>query len=143
MYEKYTRQALPSKEYRELLGSALCVFNSNNAFVIENILRSDEDNNYNWYELMDYESGKLKEPLKNTITKKAGQTIASLFCEIVGMRNRIVHSFHVTHEGEQILATKERIKDGNGQFTITEEYLLEFIAMNEKLSTELHKFRGF
>ena len=41
MYENYTRQALPSKKYRELLGSALCVFNANNAFVIENIFVSD------------------------------------------------------------------------------------------------------
>ena len=32
MYEPYTRQSLPSKEYRELLGSALCVFSSNNGF---------------------------------------------------------------------------------------------------------------
>ena len=49
MYEDYTRQSLPSKEYRELLGSALCVFNSNNAFIIENILREDGGANYNWY----------------------------------------------------------------------------------------------
>ena len=35
MYENYTRQSLPSKEYRELLGSAICVFNSNNSFIIE------------------------------------------------------------------------------------------------------------
>lgn len=33
MYEPYTRQSLPSKEYRELLGSALCVFSSNNGFI--------------------------------------------------------------------------------------------------------------
>ena len=46
MYENYTRQALPSKKYRELLGSALCVFNANNAFVIENILRSDDNSQY-------------------------------------------------------------------------------------------------
>lgn len=39
MYEKYSRQALPEKQYRELLGSALCVFNSNNSFIIENILK--------------------------------------------------------------------------------------------------------
>ena len=25
MYESYTRQSLPSKQYRELLGTALCV----------------------------------------------------------------------------------------------------------------------
>ena len=47
MYEDYTRQSLPSKEYRELLGSALCVFNSKNAFIIENILREDVGANYN------------------------------------------------------------------------------------------------
>jgi len=35
MYESYTRQALPSKNYRELIGTAICVFNSNNSFVIE------------------------------------------------------------------------------------------------------------
>ena len=33
MYEGYSRQALPQKKYRELLGSSLCVFNSNNQFV--------------------------------------------------------------------------------------------------------------
>lgn len=47
MYESYTRQALPSKEYRELLGSAICVFNSNNAFVIENILHTNSDD-FDW-----------------------------------------------------------------------------------------------
>lgn len=43
MYENYTRQALPSKTYRELLGTALCVFNSNNAFIIENVLNTKID----------------------------------------------------------------------------------------------------
>lgn len=41
MYENYTRQSLPAKEYLELLGSAICVFNSNNSFIIENVLRED------------------------------------------------------------------------------------------------------
>ena len=49
MYEQYSRQALPPKQYRELLGSAICVFNSNNQFVIENILRID-NTNFNWYD---------------------------------------------------------------------------------------------
>lgn len=39
MYENYTRQSLPDADYRALLGSAISVFNSNNAFIIENILR--------------------------------------------------------------------------------------------------------
>ena len=43
MYENYTRQSLPTKEYRELLGSAICVFNSNNSFIIENILRAGSE----------------------------------------------------------------------------------------------------
>ena len=50
MYESYTRQSLPSKEYRELLGTAICVFNSNNAFIIENVLRYNSD--ITCYELM-------------------------------------------------------------------------------------------
>ena len=53
MYENYTRQSLPTKEYRELLGSAICVFNSNNSFIIENILREDGGRNYSWYDLID------------------------------------------------------------------------------------------
>jgi hypothetical protein len=64
MHENYTGQALPSKSYRELLGSALCVFNSNNAFIIENILRTDSKSQYNWYRLMDLESGKLAKPIR-------------------------------------------------------------------------------
>ena len=142
MYEKYSRQALPEKEYRELLGSALCVFNSNNAFVIENIIREDMNNKYNWYELIDLESGKLKNPIKETISKKLNSAvIADLFDEVVTMRNRIVHSFQITDkDGEQKLATKDR---KGIQFIITSDYLMEFININEKLSTELHKFRGY
>lgn len=60
------------------------------------------------------------------------------------MRNRIVHSFRITNAaGEQVLATKEKVSKGNQQFEITEEYLLDFIAKNEKLSDMLHNFRGF
>ena len=58
MYENYTRQSLPTKEYRELLGSALCLFSSNNGFIIENIIKTNDS--FNWYELIDKESGLLK-----------------------------------------------------------------------------------
>ena len=81
MYEQYTRQALPSKKYRELLGSALCVFNSNNAFVIENILRTNENNNYDWYMLIDKESGQLNEPISKTISCKSTNNISELFID--------------------------------------------------------------
>lgn len=142
MYENYSRQSLPSREYRELLGSALCVFSSNNGFIIENIIHTDTS--LNWYDLIDRESGKLKACISDTISKKTGnKEIENLFLEIVKMRNRIIHGFRITSkQGEQILATKTRKKDGNIQFEITMEYLMEFIRKNEKLSDLLYEYRG-
>jgi len=138
MYEEYSRQALPSKRYRELLGSAICVFNSNNQFIIENILRIDRLS-YNWYELIDKTSGQLSEPIKETITKNSDTKIAKLFSSIIGKRNRIIHSFQITEDNDQILRTKTKKHE---QYTITESYLLEFIKDNENLSSMLHNFRG-
>ena len=141
MYERYTRQALPSKEYRELLGSAICVFNSNNAFIIENILHTDNTTN-NWYDLVDLTSGALSRKINDTISRRAGNDIAKLFSELVEMRNRIIHSFQITAEnGEQMLATKTRKEDGNRQFRITEDYLMDFIQKNDILSDKLHEYR--
>ena len=140
MYESYTRQALPSKEYRELLGSAVCVFNSNNAFVIENILHTNNID-YDWYSLTDALSGSLIASVKATITKKAGKEIETLFSELVEMRNRIIHSFQITYEGEQILATKTKVEKGNEQFIITETYLKKFIEKNQRLSDLLYEYR--
>ena len=141
MYERYTRQALPSKEYRELLGSAICVFNSNNAFIIENILHTDNTTN-NWYDLVDLTSGALSRKINDTISRRAGNDIAKLFSELVEMRNRIIHSFQITAEnGEQMLATKTRKEDGNRQFRITEDYLMDFIKKNDILSDKLHEYR--
>ena len=139
MYENYSRQALPQKKYRELLGSAICVFNSNNQFIIENILRLD-NLTYNWFELIDKTSGELSEPIKETITKNSDTRITVLFSDLISRRNRIVHSFQITENNEQILRTKNKKHE---QFNITEEYLLDFIQNNEKLSTMLHKLRGF
>lgn len=70
--------------------------------------------------------------------------IEDLFLEVVNMRNRIIHGFRITsNSGEQILATKTRKKDGNIQFEITNEYLIDFIKKNEKLSNLLHQYRGY
>ena len=144
MYEEYTRQSLPDRKYRELLGTAICVFNSNNSFIIENILRCNDSEEYDWYHLIDLESGKLKKGIHDTITSRCGDRIEELFLHLVKMRNRIIHSFQVTTEnGKQILASKEKVKDGNLQFIITEDYLLEFITLNEMLSDLLHSFRGY
>ena len=148
MYERYTRQSLPSKNYRELIGTALCVFNSNNGFIIENILRVDTNGTYTGHQLIDEMSGKLKPIIKETITANSDSGIADLFEEIVGIRNRIIHSFQITAPAgmtddpdNQMLATKH--KNLGKQEFITEEYLLNFIKMNEELSTKLHKFRGY
>lgn len=144
MYESYTRQSLPERHYRELLGSALCVFNSNNAFIIHTILRCDDLNKYDWYHLIDLESGKLKGSVHETITARCGDEIELLFVRLIDMRNRIFHSYRITNKhGEQVLATKEKVRDGNEQFEITEEYLLKFIQLNEKLSDKLHALRGY
>ncbi len=144
MYENYTRQALPEKHYRELLGTALCVFNSNNAFIIETILRLDISGKYDWYHLTDLESGKLKPSVHNVIATKCGSEVEDLFAELVERRNRIIHSYRITNSSnQQVLATKTLIKDGNTQFEITEDYLLEFIKLNDKLSSMLHNLRGY
>ena len=141
MYENYTRQSLPTKEYRELLGSAICVFNSNYSFIIENILREDGGRNYSWYDLIDKTSGQLKAAINDTITTKAGSEIAQIFSDLVDKRNRIIHSFQITNDDkEQILATKDK---QHNQFVITKEYLLDFIKGNEVLSDKLYTFRGY
>ena len=144
MYETYSKQSLPEKEYRELLGTALCVFSSNNGFLIENIIRTNVSPN-SWYDLIDKTSGQLKTHLSNTISKKSGnKDIENLFLEIVEMRNRIIHGFRITSkEGEQILATKERKENGHLQFEITPKYLMDFIEKNDKLSDLLYEYRGY
>lgn len=141
MSEDYTKQALPDRNYRQLLGTALCVFNSNNSFVIENILNNDDKKLYNWFDLIDQTSGDLSQPIKNTITKKSDTQITILFSDLVTKRNRIVHSFQITDgDGKQILSTKNS-KDK--QYHITENFLLDFIKENDKLSDLLHEFRGY
>ena len=138
MYENYTRQALPSKTYRELLGTALCVFNSNNAFIIENVLNTKIDSFLSWHSLIDKESGQLTPIIKQTIND---DNISQLFAQIIKMRNRIIHSYQITGpKNEQILCTKVKAPD-NKQFIITVDYLMKFIKENEKLSTLLHAYR--
>lgn len=137
-----TRQALPPESYLSLLGASLCVFNSNNAFIIENILRTD-GSNLAWHDLIDLESGQLKPHVARTITKESGDSsIADLFGEVISMRNRIIHSFQITAgDGTQILATK--VRKTHEQFCITEGYLVSFLEKNERLSSLLHEYRGF
>lgn len=144
MYENYTRQSLPDDDYRELLGSAISVFNSNNAFIIENILRISGDQ-HNWWELIDRTSGNLlHKVMQKQYSDTISENIISLFSELVEQRDRIIHSFQITRpdpnpKQEQLLATK--VKGSGEQFRITRKYLLDFIQKNEELSDLLYDFR--
>ena len=135
-----TRIPLPKDEYVYLLGMAISVFIYNNGFIIENIINTDKS--YSWYDLIDKESGRLNSPIAQTITRNAGSEIADLFSEILYMRNRIIHSFRCTLPNEeQILATKDRVT--NQQFYIDEQFLINFVELNDRLSYLLHEYRGY
>lgn len=135
-----TRQALPQEDYLTLLGASLCVFNSNNAFIIENVLNSRICDR-TWHELMDENSGQLKTHVRETISLHSGDVaISELFDKIVSMRNRIVHSFQVTAVGgDQMLCTLT--KKTHEQFLIDGEYLKTFIEKNQELSDLLYRYR--
>ena len=108
MYEGYTNQSLPSREYRALLGAALCAFNSSNAFAIEIVLRISGEENGSWLQLTDRPSDSLGKVVREVIEPKCGLAIPDLFSDLVNDRNRIAHSFQITWgRGEQILATKK------------------------------------
>lgn len=135
-----TRISLPSERYRLLLGTALSVFISNTGFIIENIIRTDQS--ISWYDLIDKEAGRLKKDISRTISENSEIKIEEKFEEILEMRNRIIHGFRVTSsDNKQIIATKAK---GSGeQFNITEDYLIEFIKLNDELSDMLHNYRGY
>lgn len=140
MYEIYTKQALPSRRYRELIGTAQCVFSSNNAFIIESILKFDPSDRYCWHQLIDQTSGRLIDPIRSTISTVAGKEIEELFSEIVQMRNRIDHGYQITDkDGEQRIASKD--KETQEQFVLTEDWLMSFIKKNELLSDALCDLR--
>lgn len=138
-YQPYTSQSLPRKKYLELVGASICVFNSNNSFVIENFLKIGSSDEHTWYKLIDMTSGRLAETVREKILSYTNEDVMQLFTELVEERNRIVHSFRITNkDNEQSLATKD--KNGN-QFEITPKFLLEFIRKNEVLSTQLYELR--
>ena len=136
MYDKVlTRQSLPTEQYRILLGTAISVFSSNNGFIIENVLRSDDSTS--WSKLIDQTSGAVKK----YVAGKLPDPIVQLFADLIEMRNRIIHGFRITNSnGEQTIATKDKLGQ---QFEITEDYLLDFIRKNEELSIMLHKYRSY
>lgn len=140
---KNNRISLPSDYYVYLVGACVCVFNSNNGFLIENILRINKGTN--WHELIDQTSNKLLNKYSELLKKfPHGDEIVDLFENLVDMRNRILHSYRITSKTqEQILGTKTKIKDGNTQFEITQNYMEEFIEKNNSLSSKLYDLRNF
>lgn len=140
---KLTRISLPKEMYLLLLGTSISVFSSNYSFLIENILRNDMEQSFNWHDLVDENRmKKIYKAINDTITPIKGSSIVDIFKEIIVMRNRIIHSFRITSKsGEQILATKD--PDNQKQFEISEHYLKVFIQLNNKLSELLHELRGF
>ena len=135
MYENYTRQSLPTKEYRELLGSAICVFSSNTGFLIEILIKINPS--LSWYELIDKTSEKLQKEIDKTF-KNIDFGICNDYRELTKVRNRILHGYRITNNNEQqVLATKTKIPT-NIQYEITEQFLLKFIKDNETFSDKLY-----
>ncbi len=138
MYESYTKQSLPTKKYRELLGSAICVFNSNTGFLIELLLNINPK--LSWYSLIDENEQRFQQEVDKCF-KNIDLSVADSYRELAKKRNRILHSFRITNEKNiQVLATKARSPENN-QFEITEQYLLDFIRQNEKFSNLLYSHR--
>ena len=81
-----------------LIGSSLCVFNSNNSFIIENILRNNEWE-YNCCDLIDRTFERLHKVIEDAIEEIESRN-KNLFKEIVSMRDRIVHSLQIMDSGE-------------------------------------------
>ncbi|PAT01052.1 hypothetical protein CI105_08535 [Candidatus Izimaplasma bacterium ZiA1] len=140
---RLTRISLPKEEYLLLLGISISIFSSNYSFLIENILRNDTQQLYNWHDLVDVNRmKKIYSAVQKTIPQEHVEEIIELLREIINLRNRIVHSFRITSStNEQILATKN--PDTQQQYEINEEFLKAFIDFNNQLSDRLHDLRGF
>lgn len=141
-----TKQLMPTEKYRLLLGTALCAFNSNIGFIIENILRLSNDKETTWSDLLDRSYKVLKDIVKKRIEDNSEIDISELFQKICDMRHRIIHSFRITDkDGAPILRAKTKKYKNKPveQFDITEEYLEDFIELNGTLSSLLHELRGY
>lgn len=136
-----TRFALPEEDYLTLLGEAVYVFNSNVSFFVENLLHAGAPD---WYELADMMTGQLKDEGRKWLVNEKDKRVLELLCELGNERNRIIHSFPVTHDGRQEFRTKTKAKDEeqpNYQYQIDRELLHSFIDRNQELSDELYECR--
>lgn len=136
-----TRQALPKDDYLKLVGTAICVFNQNFGFIIENILHYNLDDN--WYELVDCTSlqRQLVFEINEMCVKYNRNDISDLYKKLATQRNRLCHSLQCTFNNEQILFTKTKIKEGNSQTYLDREWLYRFIKDNEELNCNLYELR--
>lgn len=97
-----------------------------------------------WYGLTDMMTGQLKDEGKKWLVNEEDVRILELLCDLGNERNRIIHSFPVTHGGRQELRTKVKAKDAerpNYQYQIDRELLCSFIDRNQELNDELYKCR--
>ena len=136
----YSNEPLPDASYLYLLGKALYIFNNSNSYIIEKILHCEPDK-YSWAELIDRNSGNLRYPIKQTISKASDNKISEKFEELVAIRNRIAHSFQIKDRyGKPILAARDH--KTNRQYTLTTTYLERFIKKNYEFVKLLDKFCG-
>lgn len=136
-----TRFALPEEDYLTLLGEVIYVFNSNAAFLVENLLHAGAPD---WYALIDMTSGQLHKDAKKWLVDEEDERVLELFGELGFERNRIIHSFPVTYEGRQELRTKTKATERdnpNCQYQVDCKLLRSFIDRNQELSDELYKCR--
>lgn len=139
MNESYCRQSLPKRKSRELVGTAICVINQNNSLIIEIYMKANNIKQNEWYHFMKCTSGELKKEVKWFFEKdEEGKEIIQEFEKLVDMRNRIVHCFQYTGNEEQKLRTVTRDKK---QYDIDDDYLLNFIKLNNELNEKLSNYR--
>ena len=135
----YSNELLPDKAYLTLLGKALYIFNNSNSYVIEKILHCEPDE-YSWSELIDRNSGNLRYPIKQTLSKGTDNRIINKFEELIDVRNRIAHSYQIKDKatGKPILAARNH-KTGR-QSILTTKYLENFIQKNYDFVKILDEF---
>lgn len=138
-----TRQSISDDEFMYLLGVCQWVFNSNCSFIIEMIDQEHHNNSCEpWHKLIELTAGSLLD-YKNKIISILGKSIYDLFAKLVDDRNSIIHSIPTGEKVENYVIPIYRNDSKNKYIRIDKSFLKNFIKENEKLSGEIHNFRGY
>ena len=135
MISKITRLSLPNKEYLELFGGAICAYNQLVALIIEIVWHEKCDARL-WSQMLD-DSRVFEKEMKNFFDEQ----ICKAFHIVSTKRNRIVHSVQITHNGEQVMYTKSKDKDGGERDIIDTDYLVSFLGNVSDIHYKLDKLR--